>query len=137
MIKIDVNNRLGYNRIVEFESWTVANLSSCSDTTINGVTWFQKHNETDEVFILLEGSACLILLEGDKFDVNKLQFVHMEKDKAYTIKKNVYHQHVLGENTNLCIVENSNTCDDNSPQINLSQEQINEFIEFAKEKINV
>ena len=138
MYEIKKLNNIGYNRVIEYESWTVANLRACPDTKLEAITSFQKHFETDEVFILLSGKACLIVLEGEIFDSNKLTFINLEPNKAYNIKKGVYHQHVLSDDANLCIVENQNTDDDlNSKRIYLSDEEILEFRSKAKENVYV
>ena len=138
MIEIKNGNLNGYNRVIEYDKWLVANLSACQDTKLEAITSFQKHFETDEVFILLKGKACLIVLEGDKFDVNKLHFINMEPNKFYNIKKGFYHQHVLSDDANLCIVENSNTDDElNSHRIHLTEDEINEFIKIGKVNIHV
>lgn len=138
MYEVKKCNCKGYNRVIEYADWVVANLASCEDTNINSITSFQKHLETDEVFILLEGKACLIVLEGDKFDVNNLTFINLEYNKCYNIKKNTFHQHILGDNSNLCIIENSNTSDElNSVRIYLTKEEIENFIKIAEEKFNV
>lgn len=138
MYEIKKCDESGYNRIVEFDGWTVANLAFCEDTKIEAITSFQKHLETDEVFILLSGKACLIVLEADYFDADKLVFLNMKPNTVYNIKKNAYHQHVLSEDANLCIVENKNTDDDiNSKRIYLSEEEIAQFVKLAKEKIDV
>lgn len=138
MYEIKKGDQLGYNRVIEYDKWVVANLSACPDTKLEAINSFQKHFETDEVFILLSGKACLIVLEGDKFDSNKLTFINLESNKFYNIKKNVYHQHVLSDDANLCIVENSNTDDDlNSKRIYLTEEELQQFYEVAKEQIDV
>ena len=55
MYEIKKGNQIGYNRVIEYGEWTVANLAACPDTKIDAITSFQKHFETDEVFILLSG----------------------------------------------------------------------------------
>ncbi len=138
MIEIKNNDAIGYNRIINYDAWTVANLSSCPDTCIERIDSFQKHFETDEVFILQKGNATLIILESDEFNIDKLKFIRLEPNKLYNVKKNTYHQHVLDENSNLLIVENSNTSDDlNSKRIYLTDKQKEEFISYARSALNV
>lgn len=137
MIEIKEMNKEGYNRVINFGDWTVANLSHNLDTDLERITYFQKHNLTDEVFILLEGQACLVLLEGDKFDPKALKFYSMEKNFCYNIKKNVYHQHILSKDANVCIIENRDTCDDNSPVYYLNEDELAMFRKIAKEKVHV
>lgn len=138
MIEIKKCDNSGYNRVIEYGAWTVANLGYCDDTSIDKIDSFQKHYETDEVFILLKGNAYLILLDGDIFDVNKLKFVKLLPNNVYNVKKGVYHQHVLSEDANLLIVENRNTDDDkNSKRLYLTEDEIDSFKVIAKENIHV
>ena len=48
----------------------------------------------------------------------------MEPGKIYNIKKGVWHNHIMDEGTEVLIVENRNTCDDNSPIIPLNAQQL-------------
>ena len=78
MIEIKNNDASGYNRVIEYESWTVANLATCPDTYLEKINSFQRHHATDEVFILLKGNASLIILESDIFDLNKIKVINLE-----------------------------------------------------------
>jgi len=57
----------GYKTLVTFDKWRVAFMNDGPKTTVDGLTYFQKHDETDEVFILLGGRCVLLLADfGDK-----------------------------------------------------------------------
>ena len=138
MIEIKKCDASGYNRVVEYEGWTVANLATCPDTYLDKIDSFQKHYETDEVFVLLKGSATLFILESDEFNLEKLKAIKLEPNKVYNVKKNTYHQHILGEDSNVLIIENSNTSDDlNSVRLYLNDSEIKFFKDYVRGVFNV
>ena len=71
------------------------------------ITYLERHNETDEVFILLEGSASLFMGEDAREVV-------MEKFLSYVVKKSAWHNIVVSEDARVLIVENKNTGKHNS-----------------------
>ena len=90
----------------------------------------QKHDETDEVFVLLSGRCILFIGEGTE-KIEEISAVDMEPMKIYNIKKGVYHTHTLSEDAKLLIVENQNTDDSNSPKINLSNKNLKTIVEIT------
>lgn len=63
--------------------------------------------ETDEIFVLLEGKATLLIgAEAEE--------VPMEKFKCYNVKKGVWHTIATSPDAHVFIVENADTSDDNS-----------------------
>lgn len=65
----------------------------------------EKHHETDEAFVLLEGRAVLYT-ENEK--------IQMQKCTLYNIPKGVWHHITVSEDATVMVVENSNTCKDNT-----------------------
>jgi len=107
----------GFHPVVDFESWRVAIFNDAEIWQEKNISYLQKHDLSDEVFVLLEGSCTLIISE--ETIPKKLYGIKMEKGKVYNIKKGVWHTHVLEEGTKVIVVENSNTSPDNSPKIPL------------------
>lgn len=113
----------GYSPIVDYKSWRVAVLKFCDDLKLENIKTMQKHLETDEVFILVQGKCTLFLGEnGEK--PGQIERVKMSPGKVYNIKKGVWHNHSMDESGAVVIVENSNTTDDNSPVMKLTEKQI-------------
>lgn len=110
----------GYEKVMNYEQWRVAVLKYCEELEIQNISSFQKHCETDEVFVLLEGT-CTLFEAGDGEHLDDINMVPMEKNKAYNVKKGVWHTHTLEKNTTVLIIENENTCDNNSPVILLDE----------------
>jgi ureidoglycolate hydrolase len=120
-IEISEFQEAGYMPIVDYMDWRVAVLRYCEELEIDNIISMQKHMETDEVFVLLQGD-CTLFTAGDKEEVGEIQAWHMEPLKIYNIKKGVWHTHTLAKNTSVLIVENRTTGDHNSPITNLSEQ---------------
>lgn len=116
----------GYKPMIDFASWRVAILRYCEELEIQNLKTMQKHNETDEVFILIEGNC--ILFSGEKGDnIGKIDGVKMEPLKLYNVKKGVWHTHTLDKKGMVVIVENRDTNDSNSPTKSLNLEQLEQL----------
>lgn len=123
----------GYEKVMSFKQWRVAVLKYCEELEIQNISSFQKHSETDEVFILIEGN-CTLFEAKDGEELGDITMVPMEKDKAYNVEKGVWHTHTLDQNTTVLIVENENTCDDNSPIILLDERKKRELQEMYRSR---
>ena len=131
MIEILEHGELGFKRLVEFGAWTVAMLNDTPMYALEGVGYFQKHNETDEVFILLSGE-CTLFTAGQGETPSEIAAHKMEQGKFYHIKAGVWHTHILAPDTKVVVVENSNTCLDNSPISDLTPAQKQHIIGLLK-----
>ena len=98
----------GYKPVVKFEAWRVAFLNY--DTHFDKIMKLERHMETDEVFMLLEGEATLVIgLEKS--------LVPMEKHKIYSVKKGTWHNIKVSENAKVFIVENDDTTVNNTEYV--------------------
>lgn len=113
----------GYQPIVDYDHWRVAILRYCAELEIHHLQTMQKHDETDEVFVLLDGQCILFSGVGQivPADITALK---MEPLKIYNIKRGVWHTHTLDQQGCVLIVENRNTNDDNSPTTVLTRAQL-------------
>lgn len=128
MEEIEVTDfpKTDYEPLVDYEGWRVAVLAYCENTRIERIKTMQKHLYTDEVFVLIRGNATLYTA-GNTAEIGELKAVKLQPHKVYNVKKGVWHNHVLDEEGIVLIVENQDTCDENSPIMNLSEEQIREL----------
>ena len=70
----------------------------------------ERHIETDEVFVLLEGEATLIIGK-------ELTKIPMCRHKVYNVPKAVWHHITVNEGARVLIVENQDTCRENTEYI--------------------
>ena len=119
----------GYVPMIDFEAWRVAILRYCEELEVQNLKTMQKHNETDEIFVLLEGN-CTLFTGGKGDRINDIDAVAMEPLKLYNVKQGTWHTHTLDHKATVLIVENRDTCDGNSPTDALNEEQIHQLREL-------
>jgi hypothetical protein len=112
----------GYKPMIDYESWRVAILRYCEELEIQNLKTMQKHMETDEVFILLEGN-CTLFVGGKGDAIHEVDGIAMEPFRLYNVKRGVWHTHTLDKQGMVLIVENRDTSNANSPTKELSSEQ--------------
>ncbi len=112
----------GYKPLVDFGSWRVAILR-CENGLLRGQqSSMERHLETDEVFVLLQGTGALIL-GGNGREVGPLQVYAMEMGKLYNVRKNGWHTVSLSRDASVLIVENQDTVCENSEYAAITEEQ--------------
>ncbi len=92
-----------FKAVMEFEGWKIGLLKY--GDRFSSYKTEERHLETDEAFVLLEGRAALYE-EGQKYD--------MEKCKVYNVKKGLWHHIVVSEDATVLVVENSSTSKENT-----------------------
>jgi ureidoglycolate hydrolase len=121
LLKVDTFEGIGYQPIVDYESWRVAILRYHEELLPENITHMQRHDETDEVFVLLEGHCILLIGEGDE-EIDHIHAVDMQPFLIYNVKCGCWHSHTLSRDARLLIVENHDTSDINSPKSKLSKQ---------------
>jgi len=104
----------GFHPAITFEGWKVAIFNDADIWKEENISYLQKHNQSDEVFILLTGECTLILSEEKVPET--MYAVKMLPGKVYNIPKGTWHSHILGKDTKVIVVENSDTALENSPK---------------------
>lgn len=125
-IEISEFKGIGYQAMIDFNQWRVAILRYIDELEVQNLNKMQRHDETDEVFVLLEGACTLFFAQpGEK--IQEIEVIEMEPKKLYNVKQGVWHTHTLEQGTTVLIIENRNTNDVNSPTMDLSKEQMNQL----------
>ncbi len=119
----------GYKPVIDYMSWRVAILRYCEELEVQNLKTMQKHNESDEVFVLLAGN-CTLFTGGSGDVINHMDGIAMEPMKLYNVKRGVWHTHTLDKEATVLIVENRDTSDLNSPTLKLDTEQIAKISEI-------
>jgi ureidoglycolate hydrolase len=104
---------IGYKPLIDYGTWRVAILRYIDELLPDQIAKVERHNETDEVFVLLAGQAVLFMGEGDP-DVVKLTPQVMEPGKLYNVKRGAWHTNVLSRDAMILLVENRDTGTANS-----------------------
>ena len=103
----------GYRPLVDFESWRVAFLRR--NERFASLTGLERHLETDEVFVLLEGEATLYTRD----EGGVLHSFAMAERAVYNVKRGVWHHIVASEGATVLIVENANTTKENTERMDV------------------
>lgn len=96
-----------YQTAMRFGSWRVAYLNHGEELLEENFEKLERHNESDEVFVLLAGNATLIIGE-------ELNRIEMEPHKLYNVPMGVWHHIFTSEGASVLIVENEDTGLENS-----------------------
>ncbi len=113
----------GMRRVFENQKWMVGIKNWKPANDIAGIDMLERHNRTDELFVLAAGSCTLVCAEetpdGLVFDK-----VEMEPCRVYCIPATMWHNTVTQKDTKMILIEDSNTGMNNSDIYRLSEAQI-------------
>lgn len=121
----------GYQPLIDFSAWRVAILRAIDELLPERLTHMQRHDETDEVFVLLAGRCILYLGEGSD-RVDAIRAIDMEPLTLYNVKRSAWHTHTLSKDATVLVVENCDTTDANSPQVPLEPTQRAQVVKLAQ-----
>ncbi|MDF2590560.1 MAG: cupin [Clostridia bacterium] len=116
-------NGEGMNRVFENEKWTVGIKNWKPANDITGIDCLERHNLTDELFVLLSGS-CTLIFANETEDGLEFGQVSMEPNKVYNIPATLWHNTITCKDTKMVLIEDSSTSMDNSDIYPLSREEL-------------
>jgi len=122
---------IGYKPLIDYGTWRVAILRYIDELIPERIEKVERHNETDEVFVLLAGQALLFMGEGDP-EVTTLYPQVMEPMKMYNVKRGAWHTNVLSRDASILLVENRDTSTANSDYAPLSADLRKLIVETAR-----
>ncbi|NND79120.1 MAG: hypothetical protein HKN53_04420 [Maribacter sp.] len=124
----------GYHPFLIRDGWQVAQLNYMPEQEIGNIEKLDIHHLTDEVFILLNGKAVLIgaTINGDdvKFEVEV-----MKPNITYNVPVNTWHNIAMGMDSEVIIVEKSNTHEGDFEFFQLSEENKKEMEILVKKAV--
>ena len=132
LLEIRSYNDEGYMPLVDYENWRVAILRFEEGLLPEKIVDMQRHDETDEVFVLLAGRCILLLGEGSN-EVTAIHADDMQPLNVYNVKKGCWHHHALSEDAVVLIVENRDTVEANSPKVPLKPAQTEQIVNLCRQ----
>ena len=132
LLEIREHNSVGYLPLIDYGTWRVAILRFIDELLPQNLGKMQRHDETDEVFVLLAGRCILFVGEGTK-QVSEIYAQDMEPLKLYNVKRGCWHTHTLSADASVLIVENRDTTTHNSPRIPLDKNQRERIVELTRQ----
>jgi hypothetical protein len=112
----------GYKPLIDFNCWRVAVLRYLDELRPDKISYFERHNETDEVFVLIQGQAVLFMGEGEE-QVERILPCPMRQDVLYNVKRGAWHTVVLSRDATILLVENRDTARVNSSYFTITPQQ--------------
>ena len=110
----------GYRPLIDFGTWRVAILRWEPSMETDKITYMERHTLTDEVFVLLQGDATIIL-GGNSTQVDGTYPQKLEGCKFFNVKQNAWHTVILSPDASILIVEENNTGEKNTEYCVLSE----------------
>jgi hypothetical protein len=132
LLEIREYNLAGYKPVIDYANWRVAILNFQEELLPEKITKLQRHNETDEVFVLLRGRCILLIGQGGDQAIVTVHGQDMLPHTIYNVKKGTWHSHTLSEDAMVLIVENRDTTLDNSPFCPLTHVQQASLVELTR-----
>ncbi|MBO7217423.1 MAG: hypothetical protein J6V50_01845 [Clostridia bacterium] len=120
VLKNKIENN-GFNRFVWNEHFICAFITRSEAYSDGLVKIMKRHNDTDEIFVLLKGDAVLLTREniGDTCEVTKL-----EPLTAYTVPASTWHHLAASEDAALFVTESGALDPKNTDTADVSSENI-------------
>jgi hypothetical protein len=114
------------NRVYENKKWTVGikNWKPANDKS--GIDCLERHNETDELFVLIAGRCTLLYANEEAGGKLRIEAVPMEPFRVYNIPATLWHNTVTQKDTRMILIEDSSTGMNNSDVLSLNAGQIAE-----------
>jgi hypothetical protein len=131
LLEISEYTGLGYQPVVVYGAWRIAILRYIDELLPQNIHKMQRHNEPDEVFVLLTGRCILFIGDGGE-QIVSIYAQDMELQKLYNVRKGSWHTHTLSQDAIVLIVENQDTRLENSPEIELNPLQRSEIIQLTQ-----
>lgn len=119
MIDLKKITKNGFDVLFSDENFKCAFITKSEDYSFGSVRVMKRHENTDEIFVLLCGKAVILTFENDRFRETEL----IEK-QAYNVKKSTWHYLALEDDAVVFVVEKSDTDATNSQMLKLDKEYI-------------
>ena len=120
----------GMNPVYKNEHWMVGIKNWKPANDISGIDNLERHNKTDEMFALLDGSCTLVYANELADGTLEFDKTVMEAGKIYCIPAGLWHNTITCRDTKMALIEAPDTSMENSQVISLSGAQIQRIKEL-------
>ncbi len=107
----------GYSRVVSGAKWTVAALNYAERFDERSIVALERHNLTDETFVLLSGEATLVVGEN-------AERVRMEPLKFYNVRAGAWHNIFVSRDARVLVAENADTSRENTEYLDIATRRV-------------
>jgi hypothetical protein len=131
LLEISDYTGAGYLPLIVYGAWRVAILNYIDELLPHNIGKFQRHDHTDEVFVLLKG-RCILFVAEETDRAEQIHAEDMQPLKLYNMKRGTWHTHTLDQEATVLIIENNDTGPTNSPEIRLAPEQRERLVQLTQ-----
>lgn len=117
----------GFAPVMDFAGWRVAVSRHAVGTSPQDFRRVQRHNETNEVFILTQGEAQMVVMGGDTPPTEPYVF-HLEPNVVYNVQQGVWHGSFLSPDAHIIIFERADTGPHNSDTYELDDATVDAIL---------
>jgi mannose-6-phosphate isomerase-like protein (cupin superfamily) len=122
----------GYKPCLITERWQAALLNYAEAQGFENIDKIEKHTQTDEIFVLLEGTATLIAAEKEDNNI-RFKVKSLETGIIYNIPPDVWHNIAMDKDARIVIFENANTHLNDCTYHPLNEQQQKELYDILKQ----
>ncbi len=120
----------GFKILTKNDKWMVAMLNFLPQFLREAIGAWEMHTETDEAFLLLEGS-CTMLVGGNDDKPKDVEAVPLKKNEVFVAKKYAWHTHILSKDAKVLVIENSDTNEENTMRCDMTPEEKQHVLELT------
>ncbi len=121
MITASTHSKSGFCPVVKNSQFLCAFITPSPIYSQGKITEMKRHNDTDEVFVLLSGKAVLLTRDDAK---EKCQVTKLSPGTAYTVKAGTWHYLALSDDGKVFVTENGCINPDNTDKTDVTSENI-------------
>ena len=109
-------NEKGFEVVFQNDNFKCAFITSAEQYSFGEVTKMKRHNESDEIFVLLSGSAIMLTFEDDAFIETPLK-----ENAAFNVTRGTWHYLAASDDAKIFVTENADTSADNTDVLELEK----------------
>ena len=94
----------GYRPLIAYGAWRVAILNTIDELLPENIGKVQRHDHTDEVFVLWRGRALIFVSDGEQLHAEEMQ-----PGAIYNVPQGAWHNLLATRDASWIIVENRDT----------------------------
>ena len=111
-----ISTKSGFDAVITEKGFKCAYITHSAAYSFGAVTEMKRHNETEEVFVLLSGAAVMLTLEDGVFTETPLA-----RGEATVVSKGTYHYLGVTEDASVFVTERDDTGKDNTDVLALGE----------------
>ena len=108
LLEVGRSSEQTYQTVLDFHGWKVAMLRHFNIVDVSNLRRVERHRNTNEVFVLTEGTANLILCTGPSTP-EKSYVLSLERNVAYNVPIKTWHHVVMSQDAHIILFERSET----------------------------